>query len=208
MSTLHSPARSAPRIESSVGPDDPAGLERELLLQCTQWFVTSTGCRTLVELGASNLSRTRILLDGMQRASPACAYLPISPDAELLTETASALGDVCPALRIAPVVADVAQEFSLPPHEGPVLLALLGSTIDQFDEARTTRLLERIRRMMEPLDRLLLGVELRKELGGSGGKYDQRSLLLLLAAAGLEIEEWHTDDQHRVALVLGRLAPA
>jgi L-histidine N-alpha-methyltransferase len=138
-------------------------VERDLLVQCTQWFVTRTGCRTLVELGAGSASKTRILLDGMQRAGTGCAYLPIDLSAAYLTETVGRLQVRYPDLRISPVVADIAKDFRLPRHDGPVLFALLGSTIGNFDEMHATRLLRRIRGLMGPLDHFLLGADLRKD---------------------------------------------
>ena len=261
-------------------------VERELLLQCTQWFVTSTGCRTLVELGAGSASKTRILLDGMLRARTGCAYMPIDLSAAFLAETTAALRDRYPDLPITPVVADITRDFRLPRHEGPTLFALLGSTIGNFDEMHATRLLRRIRGMMEPHDCFLLGADLRKgtreleaayndaqgvtarfnlnvlqvlnrDLGADfdvatfghrayydehlhriemhlvsdrdqevsipgiepvtlragetirseiSCKYDRASVEVLFEAAGLEVEEWHTDEDRRFALALGRVA--
>jgi len=259
--------------------------ERDLLLQCTQWFVTSTGCRTLVEFGAGSAAKTRILLDGMLRGGTGCTYMPIDLSTEFLGETVGTLRIRYPDLRIMPVNADITRDFRLPKHDGPVLFALLGSTIGNFDEINATRLLRRIRGQMEPLDSFLLGVDLRKntrvleaayndvqgvtarfnlnllqvlnrELGADfdlaayshrafydehlhriemhlvsereevvtipdigriavargetirteiSCKYDRAAVQMLFEAAGLEIEEWHTDEHQRFALVLGRV---
>jgi len=259
--------------------------ERDLLLQCTQWFVTSTGCRTLVEFGAGSAAKTRILLDGMLRGGTGCTYMPIDLSTEFLGETVGTLCIRYPDLRIMPVNADITRDFRLPKHDGPVLFALLGSTIGNFDEINATRLLRRIRGQMEPLDSFLLGVDLRKntrvleaayndvqgvtarfnlnllqvlnrELGADfdlaayshrafydehlhriemhlvsereqvvtipdigriavargetirteiSCKYDRAAVQMLFEAAGLEIEEWHTDEHQRFALVLGRV---
>lgn len=138
------------------------GAERELLLQCTHWLVTSSGCRTLVELGAGSASKTRILLDAMQRAGRGSTYMPIDLSATFLAETAGVLRIRYPDLHIMPVIADISRDFRLPKHEGPVLFALLGSTIGNFDEMHATRLLRRIRGQMEPADAFLLGLDLRK----------------------------------------------
>ena len=261
------------------------GAERELLLQCTQWFVTSTGSKTLVEFGAGSAAKTRILLDGMLRAGTGCTYMPIDVSASTLAETAGTLRIRYPELRIMPVNADITRDFRLPKHDGPVLFALLGSTIGNFDEMNATRLLRRIRGQMEPLDSFLLGVDLRKstreleaayndvqgvtarfnrnilqvlnrELGADfdltafshrafydehlhriemhlvsardqvvtipeigripltrgetirseiSCKYDRAAVQVLFEAAGLELEEWHTDEHQRFALVLGRV---
>jgi len=261
------------------------GAERELLLRCTQWFVTSTGCKTLVEFGAGSATKTRILLDGMLRSGTGCTYMPIDVSAPTLAETTGTLRIRYPELRIMPVHADISHDFRLPKHDGPVLFSLLGSTIGNFDEMHATRLLRRIRGHMQPPDSFLLGVDLRKstreleaayndlqgitarfnlnilqvlnrELGADfdllafshrafydehlhriemhlvsardqvvmipevGGialtrgetirteiscKYDRAAVEVLFEAAGLEVEEWHTDEHQRFALVLGRV---
>ncbi len=258
--------------------------ERGLLLQCTQWFVTSTGCKTLVELGAGSASKTQILLDGMLRAGTGCAYIPIDVNAAFLAETAGMLRIRYPDLRIMPIHADITREFRVPQHDGPALFALLGSTIGNFDEMHATRLLRRVRGQMEPDDCFLLGVDLRKntleleaayndvqgvtarfnlnilqvlnrELGADfdlaayshrafydehlhriemhlvsergqvvtipdigrisldqgetirseiSCKYDRAAIEVLFDAAGLVIDEWHTDEHQRFALALGR----
>lgn len=259
-------------------------VERDLLLQCTQRIVTRTACRTLVELGAGSASKTRILLDGMRRADTGCTYMPVDISAAFLTEASALLRIAYPDLRITPVVADIATDFRLPQHDGPVLFALLGSTIGNFDTMHATRLLRRIRGRMDSDDFFLLGVDLHKdtrqleaayndahgvtarfnlnmlrvlnlELGANfelaafshrafydehlrriemhlvsgreqvvtipgigrvplaagetirseiSCKYDRESIDVLFAAAGLAVDEWHTDEERRFALVLAR----
>jgi len=136
--------------------------ERDLLLQCTQWFVTSTGCRTLVEFGAGSAAKTRILLDGMLRGGTGCTYMPIDLSTEFLGETVGTLRIRYPDLRIMPVNADITRDFRLPKHDGPVLFALLGSTIGNFDAHGARALLANVASAMRPGDSFLLGADLRK----------------------------------------------
>jgi L-histidine N-alpha-methyltransferase len=259
--------------------------ERELLTQCTPWFVTSTGYRTLVELGAGSASKTRILLDGMRRAATGCTYMPIDLSADFLNDTSRTLRRSYRDLRVVPVVADITRDFRLPRHRGPVLFVLLGSTIGNFDPSHAASLLRRIHRRMEPADHFLLGADLRKDprvleaayndvegltarfnlnilevlnhdLGADfdvnafshrafydqklhriemhlvskteqvvaipgidwivlrqgetirteiSCKYDQPTIEQMFGEAGLALAEWHTDDQRRFALALGRV---
>jgi L-histidine Nalpha-methyltransferase len=247
-------------------------------------LMTSTDACTLVELGAGSASKTRILLDGMVHAKVGGTYVPIDMSGAFLSETSSALRASYPGLRIAPVAADVSRDFQLPRHEAPVLFVLLGSTIGNFDETHAGLLLRRIRQLMGPADRFLLGADLKKdvrqltaayndaagvtarfnlnmlqvlnrELGadfdrstfvhrafydeqlnriemhlvssldqvvtipGIGGvalgkgesirteiscKYDRADIALLFSAAGMALEEWHTDDLQQFALAVGR----
>lgn len=260
-------------------------VERELLVQHTPALMSSTGVRTLVELGAGSASKTRILLDGMVHSSAGGSYVPIDVSETFLSETASALRAAYPRLRIAPVIADMSRDIQLPPHDGPVLFALLGSTIGNFDEIHARLLLRRIRELMKPEDRLLLGADLQKDAGrlnaayndaagvtarfnlnmlqvlnrelgadfdipafahrafydeqlhriemhlvssvdqvvtipGIGAialrrgesirteiscKYDLAGIEALFSAAGMMLEEWHTDERQQFALALGRV---
>ena len=71
-----------------------------------------------------------------------------------------------PGSTVEPVIADIAVELDLPRRiPRPALFAFLGSTIGNFIRAAAIRLLARgARRRMEPGDRFLLGVDLRKDI--------------------------------------------
>jgi L-histidine N-alpha-methyltransferase len=260
-------------------------VERELLVQYAPRLMTSTDACTLVELGAGSASKTRILLDGMVHPRVGGTYVPIDMSGAFLGEAANALRATYPDLRIAPVTADISRDFQLPRHDAPVLFALLGSTIGNFEEMPARLLLRRIRQLMGPADRFLLGADLKKdvhqlnaayndaagvtarfnlnilqvlnrELGadfdlsafvhrafydeqlnriemhlvssldqvvtipGIGGvvlgkgesirteiscKYDRAGIALLFSAAGMTLEEWHTDELQQFALAVGRV---
>ncbi len=147
-------------------------VERELLVEHAPQLMTSTGVRTLVELGAGSASKTRILLDAMARVSAGGTYVPIDVSGAFLSETASGLRAAYPGLRIAPVTADVSRDFQLPRHDSPVLFALLGSTIGNFDEMQARLLLRRIRELMGPSDRFLLGADLQKDAAQLNAAYN------------------------------------
>jgi L-histidine N-alpha-methyltransferase len=66
---------------------------------------------------------------------------------------------------VEPVVADIAEDFN-PPRElqHPALYAFLGGTIGNFYPPAAIRLLARVRAAMKPVDRFLMGVDLRKDV--------------------------------------------
>ena len=99
----------------------------------------------------------------MLRARTGCAYMPIDLSAAFLAETTAALRDRYPDLRDHAGGRPTLRGTSdFPGMKDRTLFALLGSTIGNFDEMHATRLLRRIRGMMEPHDCFLLGVDLRK----------------------------------------------
>jgi L-histidine N-alpha-methyltransferase len=138
--------------------------ERSLLETHAHSLVGALRPRTLVELGAGSAAKTRILLDAMRDAGCAEQYVPVDVSQDFLAETARQLRTEYPPLRVTPAVADISTSLGLPDHlPRPVLFAFLGSTIGNFDAPSARALLGRIRRVMRPFDRLLLGADLRKK---------------------------------------------
>jgi len=138
--------------------------ERSLLEEHARSLVDSLRPRTLVELGAGSAAKTRILLDAMRDAGCGEQYVPVDVSEDFLAETARQLRTEYPTLRVTPAVADISTSLGLPDHlPRPVLFAFLGSTVGNFDAPSARALLGRIRRMMRPFDRLLLGADLRKK---------------------------------------------
>jgi L-histidine N-alpha-methyltransferase len=138
--------------------------ERSLLETHARSLVGALRPRTLVELGAGSATKTRILLDAMRDAGCAEQYVPVDVSQDFLAETARQLRTEYPSLRVTPAVADISTSLGLPEQlPRPVLFAFLGSTIGNFDAVSARALLGRIRRVMRPFDRLLLGADLRKK---------------------------------------------
>ena len=138
--------------------------ERSLLETHARALVGALRPRTLVELGAGSATKTRILLDAMRDAGCAEQYVPVDVSEDFLAETARQLRTEYPPLRITPAVADISTSLGLPEQlPRPVLFAFLGSTIGNFDAPSARALLGRVRRVMRPFDRLLLGADLRKK---------------------------------------------
>jgi L-histidine N-alpha-methyltransferase len=137
--------------------------ERALLEQHARMLVDAFRPRTLVELGAGSAAKTRILLDAMRDAGCLEEYVPVDVSDEFLLETAARLRVEYPGLRVTPAIADISSSLGIPDQlPRPVLFAFLGSTIGNFDAPSARALLARVRRVMRPFDRLLLGTDLRK----------------------------------------------
>jgi L-histidine Nalpha-methyltransferase len=156
-------------------------VERGLLQRLAPRWVRVLQPRSLVELGAGSAEKTRLILDAMTATSPAAVYVPVDVSEEFLEATALRLRSEYPGLQVRPAVADISADFALAdglPH--PTLYAFLGSTIGNFVPSAAVRLLRSVRAMMQPKDRLLLGVDLRKEVGTIEAAYND--------AAGLTAE--------------------
>jgi L-histidine N-alpha-methyltransferase len=137
--------------------------ERTLLETHARELVAALRPRTLVELGAGSAVKTRILLDAMRDAGCLEQYVPVDVSEEFLLETSRRLRAEYPQLRVVPAVADISTSLGVPDRlPRPVLFAFLGSTIGNFDAPSARALLGRVRQVMRPFDRLLLGTDLRK----------------------------------------------
>jgi dimethylhistidine N-methyltransferase len=116
----------------------------------------------LVEPGSGSSSKTRLLLDHLQRP---VAYVPIDISQSHLFSTAQTLnGDYFP-LEILPVCADYNQPLTLPTparKPGRTVVVFLGSTIGNFEPWQAAIFLRRIANWCKPGDGLFIGVDLRK----------------------------------------------
>lgn len=168
----------------------PTRTEKALLTAWLPELIPQLGTRALIELGAGSAEKSRLILNAMRAAGTADRYVPIDVSASFLSETANRLRREYPGLVVEPVVADISETFERPPAlPHPALYAFLGSTIGNFYPPAAIRLLSRIRAALEPSDRLLLGVDLRKDLARLEAAYNDaqgvtaafnRNMLLVL----------------------------
>jgi L-histidine Nalpha-methyltransferase len=147
--------------------------ERALLEAWMPELIALLRTRTLVELGAGNAEKSRVILDAMHAAGTAELYVPIDVSATFLAQTATQLRREYPRLLVEPLVADIGEELRLPRRvPSPALIAFIGGTIGNFYPAAASRLLARARAAMAPGDRFLMGVDLRKDVARIEAAYN------------------------------------
>ena len=144
----------------------PTRTERGLLAGVVSDWLRKLGASSLVELGAGSAEKTRILLQAMLEAADdtRVVYAPVDVSEEFLHASAERLAADYPRLTVRPIVADLTEPFTLPRElPRPLVVAFLGSTIGNFSRVDAAALLERAAGVLEEGDRLLLGVDLRKD---------------------------------------------
>ena len=142
----------------------PTRTERRLLAESAPALIRSLDPGTLVELGAGAADKTRTILDAMVNGN-GVAYVPIDISGEFLEQVSAGLREDYPDVDVRPLVADMTRGFRLPDDlPTPILFALLGGTIGNFPPERAARLLGRVRSAMGSGDRLLLGMDLVKDV--------------------------------------------
>ena len=147
--------------------------ERALLESWMPSLVRSLGTRSLVELGAGSAEKSRVILDAMRATGLAELYVPIDVSATFLSHTAARLRREYPGLLVEPAIADISEELNLPRWmPRPAMYAFLGGTIGNFYPPEAIRLLGRVRAAMQPGDRFLMGVDLRKDVARIEAAYN------------------------------------
>jgi len=140
----------------------PTRTERALLEQWMPLWVEELRPAALVELGAGSAEKSRIVLDAMSAYETGNLYVPVDVSAEFLHDSAQRLRLEYDGLRVEPEVADITEPLEISvPLPRPSWLALLGSTIGNFDPEGAVRLLCGVAHQLRPDDRFLMGADLR-----------------------------------------------
>jgi dimethylhistidine N-methyltransferase len=121
---------------------------------------------SLVELGSGSARKTRTLIEALLAAHGSVRYLPIDVSPTMLMRACSELAPLQPGLQLVPLAADYEEgmrRISAAEGDRTKLILWLGSSIGNFEPREAAEFLARVRRMTEKDDRLLVGIDLRKE---------------------------------------------
>ncbi len=140
----------------------PTRTEAALLREFAAPWLRTIGARALIELGAGNAEKTRVLLDALDDGA---TYIPVDISEQFLRETAQEVEAEYPELEVQPAVSDITKTLRMPADlPAPAVYAFLGSTIGNFETEDAVRLLCNVRRIMRREDRFLLGLDLKKDI--------------------------------------------
>lgn len=153
----------------------PTRSEREILenhaadiLDCTPSDLT------LVELGSGSSTKTRVLIDELLRQRGALTYVPIDISPSILEASSRELLRDHPGLDIH----GLAMQYKDGLHQlrelfpGPKLVIWLGSTVGNLPRPEAAVFLRAMREDLDPTDRFLMGIDLRKDPGVLERAYD------------------------------------
>jgi dimethylhistidine N-methyltransferase len=125
----------------------------------------------VIELGSGSAQKTRLVLDALLARAPELTYVPVDVSAAALDESAWRLLADEPRLRVEAIHGDWTDALQRI-GAGPSLTLWLGSNIGNLDRAAAAAFLRRIGERMRPDDRLLVGVDLRKDRATLERAYD------------------------------------
>lgn len=119
----------------------------------------------LIELGSGSATKTEIMLETLGRRQRPVRYIPVDISPTALTESAGNLLGRYPWLEIIAIAGDY--EYGLDQLSvlgaSPKLILWLGSNIGNLERREAAGLLRRIRAGMKADDRILIGIDLRKD---------------------------------------------
>jgi dimethylhistidine N-methyltransferase len=129
---------------------------------------------TLVELGSGSAAKTRLLIEALLSRQESLRYVPVDISRSMLEETARILLETYPGLEITAIAGEygdgLRQLRAMP--EDPKLILWLGSNVGNFERPDAAAFLRATRETMRTRDRLLVGIDLRKDPGVLEPAYD------------------------------------
>jgi dimethylhistidine N-methyltransferase len=133
-----------------------------------------SGATDLVELGSGNAAKTRLLIDAFLRRNDNLRYVPLDICQDVLEESSRDLLGTYPQLEILAVAGEYYEGLE---HLGRLaasrkLVLWLGSNIGNLERTEAARFLARLRATLAPGDRLLIGLDLRKDRAVLEAAYD------------------------------------
>jgi L-histidine N-alpha-methyltransferase len=141
----------------------PTRCERSILNRHAPDIVAGSAAEELVELGSGTASKTRALLYAMAGAGSLRRYVPFDVDESVVQSCAMELIELYPGLQVYGVVGDFGRDLDRVPEGQRRLFAFLGGTIGNLYPRARTRFLARLRGLMDPEDRLVIGTDLVKD---------------------------------------------
>ena len=120
---------------------------------------------TVIELGSGSAVKTRLLLETLRHGQRKVRYIPIDICRDVLEESAAALLRLFPELEIVAVAAEYHKGLRQLRSESAArkLVLWLGSNIGNFERTDAGAFLRRVRDTLQTGDRVLVGVDLRKD---------------------------------------------
>lgn len=145
------------------------GCEFEILQACQTEIAALFGQNTfdLIELGAGDGYKTKILLTYFLETGADFRFIPIDISEAALGELRASLGQEIPSLAVMPMQGEYFQvlETMRSWKDRAKLILFLGSNIGNLTPQEAVRFLTGLRQALSPGDHLLLGVDLKKDPG-------------------------------------------
>ncbi|MGB3779300.1 MAG: L-histidine N(alpha)-methyltransferase [Tunicatimonas sp.] len=121
----------------------------------------------LIEFGAGDGTKTKVLLRYFWEQSSGLTYVPIDISANIIRELTNDLRETLPGLRVRGICDDYFRAFDQladSEDEGARKVVLfLGANVGNFDATESVSFLKKIAQQLSPDDRLMIGFDLKKD---------------------------------------------
>ena len=163
----------------SLGAYYPTRIEHEILERHAAEItapLAGSPC-TVVDLGAGDGTKTRLLLAQIHERSPRAAYAPVDICTAALESVSTRMAASFPRLRVSSVQAEYVEGLrALVRRDAAALLVLfLGSNIGNLEREEAIGFLRLLRRSLRPGDHVLVGFDLMKEVSVLRSAYDDEA---------------------------------
>lgn len=149
-------------------------VEQSLLEDRSIEIARLTRSEELVELGAGSAKKTRCLIEAGLEEGHLRRYVPLEFSAKMAERTAHELEKRYPGLAVHAVIGDFENHLTEIPSGGRRLVALLGSTIGNFDRKQAVELLCDVASLLSDGGHFLLGTDLVKNKETLDAAYNDR----------------------------------
>ena len=138
--------------------------EKGLLEEVAVRLAPSIEGSSIVEIGSGDCSKISMILEAVPAgALPGIRYIPFDISRAAMEKASLKLIERFPGLEIQGLAGDFLRQLDMIPDGGRRLFCFLGSTVGNLSKGRAVRFFEDLSSIMEPGERLLLGVDTVKE---------------------------------------------
>lgn len=145
----------------------PTNCEWQIFRNHKQEILEALGGKSfsLVDLGAGDAEKTKVLLHHFAEAKADFNYAPIDISKDILEKLLSNLEEELPALETQAVVAEYfdALDWLSKNHSRRKLVLFMGGNIGNFPKEAAIDFLRKMHEVLAPDDLLLIGIDLKKE---------------------------------------------
>ncbi|MGV3588856.1 MAG: L-histidine N(alpha)-methyltransferase [Adhaeribacter sp.] len=136
--------------------------------QCREIIYSLLGQATafnLIDLGAGDAAKTRLLLRELLQQKIAFTYVPVDISADALEHLQTELQTELPHLQVRPLASEyfAALDWLSQKETTPKVVFFLGSNIGNFETKAINHFTQKLRQYLQPQDKVFIGFDLQKD---------------------------------------------
>jgi L-histidine N-alpha-methyltransferase len=151
----------------------PSRTEKSILKRHAGELMRGAEGASLVEIGSGDCSKISILLQALPEVIlKTSIYVPVDVSLSAIEESRCKLEERFGAIEVCGIVADFIQQIHLVSQYENKIFCFFGSTIGNLDRRDAVRFVEKLGKLMNTRERLLLGLDMVKDKAVLEGAYN------------------------------------